>query len=552
MWATSRRPEALDNRDAIADPFALPRVAPPPRGAFRPSLARQLTIAFLVVTLPGTIALGALTLLSLRSVARVNGQLSEITQSLAATQEVQLAMARAEKTLGGYVLSGDATSRREFDRLIEMAELQTRSCGASACHGPTRTPDQMAAVLTAFIDKIKAESRTIFEGIREGHRDVDLARIAVVRGLISDANRRIHRMSGDLLVRVSNLGREAEEVSRHASLMIVSLTIAVALGACGAAIALAGRLSHPLRDLLLGTRRVMAGDWKYHVRVGDRGEIGELASSFNAMVEELARYRERVEEYNRTLEERVRERSEELKRKVEALRQSERLASLGQLAAGVAHELNNPLTSIVMNANLLIEEVGVSSPLHDDLRRIDEDAGRCRRIIEDLRVFARRRELMLVPSRVARAVEQALRSVRHELEGRGIQTEVDVPADVPDVVWDPDRMVQVLTNVVANAAQAIGTGGRITLSSRRDDGCLVVEVRDTGPGIPAEHRQRIFDPFFTTKPDGTGLGLSISHGIVNEHGGRIEVETHTREDGVADGETGTTVRIIVPIVETTA
>ena len=145
-------------------------------------------------------------------------------------------------------------------------------------------------------------------------------------------------------------------------------------------------------------------------------------------------------------------------------------------------------------------------------------------------------------------VDQALASSAHELDRRNVAVRCDLPADLPKISWDPQRMVQVLTNLLVNAAQAIGQGGRVVIRARRDEDWLRLEVEDDGAGIPAAHRTRIFDPFFTTKADGTGLGLSISHGIVNEHGGRIEVESRTLEDEPG-GRTGTTVRVILPIAE---
>jgi two-component system NtrC family sensor kinase len=266
------------------------------------------------------------------------------------------------------------------------------------------------------------------------------------------------------------------------------------------------------------------------------------------MVQEVRQSREALEEHNRALEERVRQRTEELRQKEHALAQSEKLASLGLLAAGVAHELNNPLTSIMMNANLLKEEAGPDSALARDLQRIDADAGRCRRIIDDLRAFARLRRLDKVPGDVDAVVDQALSAASPELWRRHMRVDRDLDGEIPPIVWDSGRMVQVLTNLLVNAAQAAGPGGgRIVVKARREGDWLRLEVQDDGPGIPEEARTRIFDPFFTTKPDGTGLGLSISHGIVDEHGGRIEVESLTTEEAGAAKRTGTTMRVLLPL-----
>ena len=180
----------------------------------------------------------------------------------------------------------------------------------------------------------------------------------------------------------------ADAVRRRAWVLTVALTMTIALAGAAAAMLTARRIARPLNDLLLGIRRVMTGDWSHQVRTTAAGEIGELGAAFNAMVREARERRAELEEHTRTLEERVRRRTEELRQKEQALVQSEKLASLGLLAAGVAHELNNPLTSIVMNTHLALEEVGAEAPIRAELRKIDADAGRCRRIVEDLRAFA--------------------------------------------------------------------------------------------------------------------------------------------------------------------
>ncbi|MBI4611151.1 MAG: HAMP domain-containing protein [Candidatus Rokubacteria bacterium] len=518
-------------------------------GAGARTLARRLIIGFLVVTVPGTVLLGAVTLYSIRSLVIVNRQLEQITLSLQTTWDLHMALAQAAIPPREHLRRRGQADQANFDRLIGLAEEKLVSCASAACHAASRTPREMARLLNPAIEQLRSEGRLIFEMARPGKEPNAALHMNEMDRLVSTTNEQLHRMSAALLLRVEALRQEAHAVSRQASVLTASLTLAIVLLACSVALVLAKRISGPVQDLVVGTRRVMAGNWGYRVRVRDSGEIGELAASFNTMMEELRRYRDQLEEYSQTLEERVRERTEELKRKDEALLQSEKLASLGLLASGVAHELNNPLTSILMNVNLVIEDVGETSPLYDDLKKIDTDAGRCKRIIDDLRAFSRRRELEKAPCPVQVVVEQAVRMVEHELDLRGILVEREIETDLPEITWDSERMAQVLTNLFINAAQAMSHGGRLTVRARREDGWLRLEVRDTGVGIPAEHRSRIFDPFFTTKPDGTGLGLSISYGIVEEHGGRIEVESRTREEIGPDAETGTTVRIVLPLAE---
>ncbi len=511
-------------------------------------LARRLLIGFLSVIVPSTLLLGAVTVYSITSLDRLNHEMVRITESREAVADLRQTLTRLWNPLGAYVHDRDPGNREKFEALVRDAEDRLRSCANGTCHVSTQVPERMAETLRPGLEHIKAQGRLIFQtGPRQGASHAE----AVDRSIESlrDA---VERMVAAVRPSVYKLEESVEAVERRTLLLAGLLTIGISLGGSAVAILIARRISRPLSDLVLGTRRVRAGDWTYQARVEDRGEIGELASSFNVMVEEIRQQREQLEEQNRTLEARVRRRTEALRQKEQALVQSEKLASLGLLAAGVAHELNNPLTSIVMNANLLSEEAGEGSPLHRELRKIDADAGRCRRIIEDLRAFARLRRLEKVPSEVEAVVDQALSLVAHEMSRRQVHVRRELAPDLPKVAWDPDRMVQVLSNLLVNSAQALGQGGHVVIRGRRDNGWLRLEVQDDGAGIPAEHRGKVFDPFFTTKPDGTGLGLSISHGIVNEHGGRIEVESRTREDVEAGGETGTTVRVIVPIGETTA
>ena len=508
-------------------------------------LARQLLIGFVAVIVPSTVLLGAVTFYSVRSMARASNELAEISRSDEAVTDLNMTLTQASAPLGFFLLRGDSGSRQRFEDLVRQVETKLQSCGAAPCHTSSQTPARMAAGLKPAIEQFKREGRRVFENRGDG----GASRVEAVRRTLADVREVTEPMLKAIHVRAGELQGQADSVIRRAWVLTVTLTCAIVLTGAATAMIIAGRIARPLYDLLLGVRRVMAGDWSYQASVTRNGEIGELASAFNAMVRELREHRAQLEDNNRTLEQRVRQRTEELRQKEQALVQSEKLASLGLLAAGVAHELNNPLTSIVMNANLMMEEMDEGAPLYNELKTIDADAGRCRRIIEDLRAFARVRQVERVPTGVDTVVEQALSSSAHELGRRNIFVECDLAPGLPMITWDPARVVQVLTNLLVNAAQAIGRGGRVVIRARRDEDWLRLEVEDDGAGIPAADRTRIFDPFFTTKADGTGLGLSISHGIVNEHGGRIEVESRTLEDAEPGGRTGTTVRIIVPIVE---
>ena len=513
----------------------------------RGNLTRRFILGYLIATIPGTILLGLFTIYSIRSLVAVNRQLDEISLSLEATDHIQLALFRADATVGAFLLHRRDGGPQEFEGAVHSAQQQLASCASASCHGNSLlTTKEMAASLSPKFERLRIKGLKVFDAAgpsvqssRPGEADdVDL--------LVSGISHRLQTMADILVKRVAVLREQSQALSERALTLMILVSVAVVvMGSCIAAF-LADRVSRPIQSLLQGTRRVRAGDWGYRVMVG-LGEIGELALSFNAMVEEVERYRDQLNRYSRNLEERVMRRTEELKRKDEALRQSEKLASLGLLASGVAHELNNPLTGILMNANLLIEEVGNDSPLYGELKRIDEDAGRCRRIIEDLRAFSRRHDLRKALCRPEEVIDQALRLAEHEIELRGIRVERRIEAGLPEVFWDSERMVQVFTNLFVNAAQAMESGGRLSVSAQLTGNSLTIEVKDTGVGISEENRSRVFEPFFTTKREGTGLGLSISYGIIEEHMGRLEMESCTREAAGPDGQGGTTVRIVLPL-----
>jgi signal transduction histidine kinase/iron only hydrogenase large subunit-like protein len=226
----------------------------------------------------------------------------------------------------------------------------------------------------------------------------------------------------------------------------------------------------------------------------------------------------------------------------ETLMHSERLASMGQLAAGVAHEINNPLGVVLMYAHLLLEECAAASPLRDDLKMIVDQANRCKRIVAGLLDFARQNKVAFQPCDITEVIRAALVNLPVP---PGVAVEVEHLEGSAAAELDRDQMIQVFVNLFRNAFDAMPDGGRLRIESRADAGTLGVTVRDTGPGIPRENLHKIFEPFFTTKAmgKGTGLGLPVVYGIVKLHRGEITVESAT--DG-SIGPRGTTFRLKLP------
>jgi iron only hydrogenase large subunit-like protein/nitrogen-specific signal transduction histidine kinase len=229
----------------------------------------------------------------------------------------------------------------------------------------------------------------------------------------------------------------------------------------------------------------------------------------------------------------------------QALVQAEKLASMGQLAAGIAHEVNNPLGVVLLYAHLLLEASDPNSAQSKDVAMIVEQADRCKKIVSGLLNFARQNKVVLLPTKIADLVESSLHGV---VTPPGIEVVVEHQDPSASADLDADQIRQVLTNLLTNAVAAMPTGGRLTVRSAVTDEQVLFAVEDTGVGIPKENIKRVFDPFFTTKQmgRGTGLGLAVSYGIVKMHRGNIRLKSNA---DLSAGPTGTTFTVTLPRFE---
>lgn len=226
----------------------------------------------------------------------------------------------------------------------------------------------------------------------------------------------------------------------------------------------------------------------------------------------------------------------EFKKFQERITQSQKMEAVGQLTAGIAHEINTPLGIILGYAQLLLEDVEKDSQLHADLQTIEKHAQVCRKIVSDLLRFSRQSESRMIPLDINAVIEDALTVVEHTFSLERVRVEKSLKAGIPQVLGDEEKLKQAVVNLLNNAFDAIGSDGTIVISSSsRGENEVLFSVADSGRGIPQKNLDKIFDPFFTTKGvgKGTGLGLSVTFGIVRDHGGTIEVQSPLQPD-VAD------------------
>ena len=340
---------------------------------------------------------------------------------------------------------------------------------------------------------------------------------------------------------------ELNETIKINTIQIVGLVLGFVILAAILVSALVQRIVYrPLGDLKEGSERLAEGDLEHPIPVRSDDELGQLAASFNSMTKRLRKSRAELQDWGQTLEQKVEEATHELQIAQAEAARSEKLASVGLLAAGIAHELNNPLTGVLTFSHLVRKQLPDDSPEAEDMDLVIQETKRCAAIIRRLLDFAREK----TPEKKYSDINGLIKETTHLISQSAQVADIDIILDLDEAlpaVWaDEDLVKQVIMNMLVNAQHAIDDGGSLSVRTRvqrEDDKNDMVEISitDTGCGISEENLQRIFDPFFTTKGvgKGTGLGLSVSHGTIVAHGGTIEVSS---EVGV-----GTVFRIYLPI-----
>ena len=327
-----------------------------------------------------------------------------------------------------------------------------------------------------------------------------------------------------------SISHEETAQGRLVVIMAAALTLLAAFSVIW--VLLSHWVTRPIRSLVDSVARVERGDFSARALVLGGDEFGKLARNFNTMVERLAEAQAELERYH-----------------AQRMERAEALANLGELAAGLAHEIKNPLAGIAGAMQILSSDLAPGDPKREVFEEIAVQVRRIEKTVTDLLSFARPQRMEFSPVNLNEVLKAALFLVRQHSEAKRITFQEDLAPILPTVQADPRQIQQVFLNLILNAVQAMPGGGKVTVRTqgikretpRPPEGprsVVQAEVEDTGPGIPEDVLSHIFEPFFTTKHKGTGLGLAIVRRIVLEHSGEIKVKTHPGR--------GTTFTVVLP------
>jgi signal transduction histidine kinase len=497
---------------------------------------RKLLLGFSLMVLP-TLVLGAE---ALRSNVLQRRALDALGHSMARTRtyaEVETAMFNEGEVIWRYLSGMDPGARHEFALTVEVVDYWQQRWNAEL------RPDEVE--LARGVENLQRQIRIVADSIftlyDAGQREAafGIARRELKGRLLpalTELNHEIYRRAREFTVRGAYHRLESILAAEGRTLLVVMLFALVSGGLVS--LIISRGLARPMNELTKAMEVIGAGRLDYPIDVGARDEIGDLARAFAEMTGKLRQSRADMVRLNGELEAKI----AQLERTQAQLVQSERLASIGQVSAAVAHGLRNPLASLRAAAQLALRHPD-SPASREQLTAIIEEVDRLDRRISHLLSFSRPAPFHPMTESVSQLVEGLLPGFAELMRARGVALRLDLPPGLPEVRVDPMQLEQALVEIISNALDAMGQGGTMVIAARATDQGggtrgVAIEVVDTGGGIPEHILPSVCEPFFTTRPEGTGLGLAIAKRYVEQNGGQLTLASRPGD--------GTTVRIWVP------
>jgi len=436
-----------------------------------------------------------------------------------------------------YLLYGDSESLEEIGKYLSALKNAIAKIWEEAARniGEEHVMKMMRAITEyekriGRLSDVRSEQERLRRTARSGSGELLLAlqreekaEVEQLRGVAreiqvyTEENARAERTDIAQILKVSSI------------LLVMTLGLIVVMGTVINA-KLAKSIVTPIQELERITKKIAQGDFSESIVVRGHDEISSLAESFNQMEDKLDQAMTALDEIIKKLRE-----------KQSQLVEAEKLAGIGKLAAGIAHEINNPLTSVLTFSNLMLEQCPPGDPRHDKLKLMVRETDRARTIVRQLLNFGRESVIKPEKININRPVTEITESLVAQDAFKGIELSMRLDDGLPEVYADPAQIGQVVLNILLNAIHAVTPPGRIGVATRLHDKHVEIIFTDSGKGIPEEHMNKIFDPFFSTKAatKGTGLGLAVSYGIIKKHGGEITVASTVGK--------GTTFTVRMPI-----
>lgn len=506
------------------------------------TLQRKLLLGFSLMVLPALLV----GVQAIRSNALERGTLEALGQRLARSRtyaEVENAMFNQTQVVWRY-LSGDRRAKAEFPMTEQVVGYWLDRWTAGLPPDEIRFADGVRTIERQMQDV----AGRVFRLYDSGHRDEALAtaRAELVERLqpaLAEVNREIYRQAREFSVQ--RAFTQVEGIVESERRVLWSIIVIALVAGLVASWLISRSLARPINELRQAMAVVGAGNLDHTIRPRTHDEIGDLAGAFAQMTENLRQSRAERARVNGELQGKI----TQLERTQAQLVQSEKLASIGEMAAAVAHGLRNPLASLRAAAQVVRHRVE-SPDSREQLNAIVEQVDRLDHRIAHLLAFSRPAPFRPRHESVAALVEGTFAGFADLFRERHIALDQRVAPTLPEISVDPMRIEQALTEIVANALDAMPEGGRLTIEARAERGAasaanarrgdgVTIEIADTGPGIPPHILVSVCEPFFTTRSEGTGLGLAIAKRYVEEAGGRLEI--------ASDVGKGTRVRVWLPV-----